>query len=60
MKKILVSYINKSAYDHSLIGLSSLLDGFQTQEITYTPWKDFSYMPDVRFAIGHSEDCIFL
>jgi hypothetical protein len=60
MKKIVASNINKSAYNDSSIGLSSLLDGFQTQEIIYAPWKDFSYKPEVRVAIAHSEDCIFL
>ena len=60
MKKIVASNINKSAYDDSSIGLSSLIDGFQTQEIIYTPWKDFPYKPEVRVAIAHSEDCIFL
>ena len=60
MKKVLVSNIDKSAYDDSFIGLSSLLNGLQTQEIAYTPWKDFPYKPDVRVAIAHSEDCIFL
>lgn len=60
MKKILASNINKLAYDDSFIGLFSLLDGFPTQEIVYTPWKDFPYKPDVRVAIAHSEDCIFL
>ena len=60
MKKILVSNINKSVYDISLIGLSSLLDGFDTHKISETPWKDFPYSPEVSFAIAHSDDCIFL
>ena len=60
MKRMLVSNINKSAYEDSLIGLSSLLNGYESQEIVYTPWIDFPYKPDVRVAIAHSDDYIFL
>jgi len=60
MKKILVSNIDKSLYGISSTGLSSLLDGFDTHKIIYTPWKDFPYRPEVSFAIAHSNDCIFL
>ena len=60
MKKAFASNIKKSAYDDSVVGLSSLLNGFETQALIFTPWVEFSYKPEVRFAIAHSDDYVFL
>ena len=60
MKKVFASNIKKSAYDDSVVGLSSLLNGFETQALIFTPWVEFPYKPEVSFSIAHSDDYVFL
>ena len=60
MQRVFASNIKKSAYQDSLIGLSSLLKGFETQPIHFTPWIKFPYRPEVSVVIAHSEDYVFL
>jgi Carbohydrate-binding family 9 len=60
MQRVFASNIKKSAYEDSLVGLSSLLNGFETQPLLFTPWIKFPYKPEVSFAIAHSDDYIFL
>lgn len=60
MKRVFASNIKKSVYGDSIVGLSSLLNGFETQELIFTPWVQFPYKPAVRFAIAHSDEYVFL
>jgi hypothetical protein len=46
--------------DRSLQEISALMDGSRRHVIDHAPWPDFNYKPQVNFAIGHSDDGIFL
>jgi hypothetical protein len=62
MKQIEISYCEALTKDSDLGDVSAFLDTLEHKQIATQSWPEYSqnFKPDIRFAIAHSGDCIFI
>ncbi|MGN6164576.1 MAG: carbohydrate-binding family 9-like protein [Flavisolibacter sp.] len=58
MQQLKVSFFNQS--DDSIKSIVTVLDSLEKHILNYTPWSSYPYKPDVKFAIAHNNNFIFL
>jgi hypothetical protein len=60
MKKLNIPFLSEiSSYD-SIHKISKAMDKLDKVVIGHAPWPEYNYNPDVKFAMAHSSDDIFL
>lgn len=60
MKYIEIPFARTIARDTELTAVSSFLDTLRFADIEKQSWPEFPYKPEIRFAMAHSGDCIFI
>jgi len=60
MKKLNIPFLSKISSLESIQKINEEIDKLDKEIIGYAPWSDYSYNPDVKFAIAHSPGYIFL
>jgi len=60
MKKLEVPFLATVNRNCAVADISNLLDKLPKNRIEELPWSHYDYRPEVSFAIGHSNDCIYI
>lgn len=60
MKKLNIPFLSEISGHKSIQKINEAMDKLDMEIVGYTPWSDYSYKPDVKFAIAHSPGFIFL
>src|SRR5687767_4640364 len=60
MKQINVPYIQEIGYKDPVQTVSAHLDILPKHLLDCVPWPPYPYKPEVKFAMAHSNNCIFL
>jgi hypothetical protein len=60
MKQIEIPYSEEITQRADLREISSFLDNLDFKDIETQSWPEFSYKPEIKFAMAHSGDCIFI
>lgn len=55
-----VPNLKKKLQGKEIASIATYMDGVKRHSLTFTPWKDYPYKPQVDFAIAHAEDFIYL
>jgi len=60
MKQIEIPYSEELNKDADLGEVSTFLDTLEFKKIDTQSWPEYRYKPDIKFAMAHSGDCIFI
>ncbi|MFC6999147.1 carbohydrate-binding family 9-like protein [Rufibacter roseus] len=60
MQKLKAPFFEHLHHDSVMQDVSEQLDQLEKNVIAITPWKEYSYKPDVQFVIAHNHDCLFI
>ena len=60
MNSLTVPFLSSVDQYSGMHEISAVLDKVPLQKLLYVPWADYPYRPDVRFAIAHGHDAVFI
>lgn len=60
MKQLNIPFSSKIDRTTTIQVISEALDDLDKNEIDAVSWPSYDYKPEVKFAIAHSNDCLFL